>query len=1128
MSHHTGTILLGLCLLGIAMVIQGQPADAAFRNLTSAEGLPNTSVADVTQDAHGLIWIATWDGVYRFDGNKYTRITGKDCRKLASDDKGGVWMSFTSSGTLGYYDTQTDQINWYAVGKDNRSPNIAIDGSGQVWAGLNNGIVRLDPIVDTFLLDGAPLPNGVFFLEARGEGHLSFMTRDSISREFVIGWRDPEGNYRFEPLPTDRNNPEPGKSFNENFPPFGMIAVGETGLMIINEFGWAVKQNDRDPWIFRKPGNADSIANFRATAFDPEGNLWLNQADGIVRIDTASGTMTVYTNDPENPNSILPLKSLGMGNSIFIDRQGIMWVTRYGSGISTMNLYAGDFGLVKDIKGNTLPDVLSAVELQDHSYFIGARINKNSLYHFDADGQIIRLYGSSSFRAPEGRTVSKELSHPFVWALATTADGSIWAGTGWPRQGDGGLNRIRPGQSEITRFKHNPEDTNSIPDDWVMQLLVDKSERLWIHSVRKGWCWMDIESETIHRGFDRKSLGLADDTGWGNHGFINKEGNLVIGFKHQYYEVDHSTLEVSPFARLKDSTMKIYLILHDDLGRLWFTHKNGFGFLNAPYEEITYYYDITQGNFPADEVSTLNLDDQGQVWLATSNGIIRFDVNGEQWIHFGYERGLQDNYFSGRTNLKGPSGKIYFSGTAGANIIDPARIRTNPYPPDMVFTRLKLDDTPIFPGPDNPLEQPIEVASNITVGPEVSVISIDFAAIHFAGSRASRFQYMLEGFDRDWRDGGSVGNATYTSLPHGNYSLRIRGANLDGVWSDGNDSLEIRILPPWYKTWWAYLTYAVLFILTLVLFDRYQRRRLVTREREKTREKELAQAREIKKAYTELKATQKQLVHAEKMASLGELTAGIAHEIQNPLNFVNNFSDVNGELLDELSEEIEKGNPDEIKAIIQDLKDNEEKIKHHGKRADSIVKGMLQHSRSSNGQKKPTDLNALADEYLRLAYHGLRAKDKSFNAEFRLEADDQLPKVNAVPQDIGRVLLNLINNAFYAVDRKAKEGGDGYKPTVVVSTRHTNEKVEIRVKDNGNGIPNKLMDKIFQPFFTTKPTGEGTGLGLSLSYDIVTKGHGGSIEVHSKEGEGTTFLILLANQTQSTDTVKSNKKTEKQ
>jgi signal transduction histidine kinase len=280
----------------------------------------------------------------------------------------------------------------------------------------------------------------------------------------------------------------------------------------------------------------------------------------------------------------------------------------------------------------------------------------------------------------------------------------------------------------------------------------------------------------------------------------------------------------------------------------------------------------------------------------------------------------------------------------------------------------------------------------------------------------------------------------------------------------------------------------------------------------KTAEKDLieikAARQKAEEALYELKAAQAQLIQSEKMASLGELTAGIAHEIQNPLNFVNNFAEVSFEMIEEMWEEIEKGDLEKAKALAVDVRANLEKINHHGKRADAIVRGMLQHSRSSSGQKEPTDINALADEYLRLSYHGLRAKDKSFNASFKTAFDEKLPKINVIPQDIGRVLLNLINNAFYAVDKKAKEIEVPYKPEVVVSTKLQNGSIEIRIKDNGPGIPENIKAKIFQPFFTTKPTGSGTGLGLSLSYDIV-KAHGGELKVATKVGESTDFIIII-------------------
>ncbi len=290
-----------------------------------------------------------------------------------------------------------------------------------------------------------------------------------------------------------------------------------------------------------------------------------------------------------------------------------------------------------------------------------------------------------------------------------------------------------------------------------------------------------------------------------------------------------------------------------------------------------------------------------------------------------------------------------------------------------------------------------------------------------------------------------------------------------------------------------------------------------SRQKQKANKLLASQKAELESALTNLKSTQSRLVQSEKMASLGELTAGIAHEIQNPLNFVNNFSEVSNELIDELVDEANKGNFDDARRIANDVKQNLEKVSHHGKRADSIVKSMLQHSQSGSGKLELTDINQLCDECLRLSYHGLRAKDKSFNAKFDTNFDANLEKINVVPQEIGRVVLNLINNAFYAATEKKKNNTTGFEPTISITTKKQGarpggpvgrDKIEISVKDNGAGIPQNILDKIFQPFFTTKPTGQGTGLGLSLSYDIV-KTHNGEIKVLTEPGKGTTFIVLL-------------------
>lgn len=357
-----------------------------------------------------------------------------------------------------------------------------------------------------------------------------------------------------------------------------------------------------------------------------------------------------------------------------------------------------------------------------------------------------------------------------------------------------------------------------------------------------------------------------------------------------------------------------------------------------------------------------------------------------------------------------------------------------------------------------------------------------------------------------------------------------------------NDVIEVAA-PKFHDEYhdWLEIASAFAFILCFVIwFYAQKQRKVLLKEREDRLREEMAskaqkesleylvaertmelteQKEELQKAIEDLKSTQNQLIQSEKMASLGELTAGIAHEIQNPLNFVNNFSEVSVELCQELEEEVDKTaisdeDKDYIKGIIADLSQNQQKITHHGKRADSIVKGMLQHSRASSGEKEAVEINALADEYMRLAYHGLRAKDKEFNAALVTDFDPNIGKVMVMPQDLGRVFLNLFTNAFYAVAEKKRmltEAGklNDYKPEVKISTKMFAGKLYIRVTDNGTGMPDQVKAKIFQPFFTTKPTGQGTGLGLSMSYDIITNAHNGMLDVETIPGEKTEFKITI-------------------
>ena len=553
----------------------------------------------------------------------------------------------------------------------------------------------------------------------------------------------------------------------------------------------------------------------------------------------------------------------------------------------------------------------------------------------------------------------------------------------------------------------------------------------------------------------------------------------------------------------------INYIFEDSEGIVWIATANSLLRFDPATEKIDR-YDQKDGP-PSSQINSIIEDLDRNLWINTSAGLSKMNKNisKDKWnfVNFDSQDGLQ-GFTASKANWIGKDGEIFLGGIDGITYFYPGKI--NEVKPDIVIEDIKISDVSLKSDSSAvKLKKSIMKLDELNLSFTQNNISFEFAAINFSRPEKNKMIYKLEGFNDHWVS-TDRNFASFTNLNPGEYTFKVKGSNGDGVWNNEGRSLLIIISPPWWRTTSAYIGYFLLFAGLIFGIDRFQRRRVIEKERAVSKEKELVQAKEIEKAYNELKATQTQLIHKEKMASLGELTAGIAHEIKNPLNFVNNFSDISRELLDELKIELQNGDKNEVLEIIENLNQNLEKINHHGKRADSIVKGMLLHSRGNSGEKIPTDINNLLDEYVNLAYHGIRARNKEFNISIEKDFDETLDRVNIVQQDISRVFLNIVNNACYAADQKRRENDhDNFAPQIKVSTKNFDDKVEIHICDNGNGIPPDLLDKIFQPFFTTKPTGEGTGLGLSLSYDIITKEHGGELKVDSRQGEFSDFIITL-------------------
>jgi signal transduction histidine kinase len=660
---------------------------------------------------------------------------------------------------------------------------------------------------------------------------------------------------------------------------------------------------------------------------------------------------------------------------------------------------------------------------------------------------------SGAFVQYRNDTSSTSLRSNFINDIDVSSDSRLWLATG-----GGGLELFNPITNEFTHYVTIPEDTNSISNDLVNVVLEEAKDTVWL--------------------------------GFNNNGGVDRFSPQTGRFHHYL------------------PGLSIFDILKDRQGRLWVGSQNGLYHYNKENDEFSQYFGENMDLSLNTIIYSIIDDDQNNLWVGTPLGIYKVDHQSGNMILYGDENGVNGDFLFYNSVYQQAEGKILFGYFGGYLEIYPDKLTVLPGTSSNYFVQFWINDTEVHSTSGSPFTKSIMFSNEIVLDYDQNVFSIGSASIDFRATEDKRIYYMLENYENDWRTAAPGERANYFKVPPGKYTFRIKSINSNnGSWSE--ESIAVQISPPWWLSWWAYAGYGLIFIAGVFIVDRFQRKRLIEKERERMKDKELAQAREIEKAYNDLKITQKQLIQSEKMASLGELTAGIAHEIQNPLNFVNNFADVSADLVDEMNEEMTAGNVEDARDIGKDLKDNLDKITHHGQRASSIVKGMLQHSRASDGKKEPTDINALADEYLRLAYHGLRAKDKSFNADFKLAADESLAPISVVPQDMGRVLLNLINNAFQSVYARKQEEPEGYQPTVEVVTLKTPSSVEIRVKDNGGGIPEDILEKIFQPFFTTKSSGDGTGLGLSLSYDIVHKGHGGELKVESKEGIGTEFIVIL-------------------
>jgi signal transduction histidine kinase/ligand-binding sensor domain-containing protein len=1132
-------------------VADRQNFNPRFEVFTLPGDIYGNSVQGMVQDKTGFLWFATQGGLlqydgqnfvtYRYDVNNPNSLSNDYIESVFLDSRGLLWMTHWQQGALTTFDTERGVFTRYQHDPDNPeslSGNVLScvteDHQGFIWIGGEHGLDRYDPKTGKFthFRHDPEDPNSLSYNRVRA------LYVDKAGTLWV------------------------GTGFPWD------LSTSEGGLNRYNP------ENETFTRFLHDPEDPTSIGNnkVRSILEDSRGNFWIGTGgDGLHLMDRKKGIFQRLTNDPLNPDKLSgpwrpgPIPAFSDSSthisSIFEDDEGRIWITAFPGGLTLFDPASGvcrkfklssgvielstDFlwqtyqtndGTLWITTGGDGQTVYKIKQYDDLFPFFDIPANEDesrSLSHGiikDRSGNIWighdhPVYLERIDRQTGSRTVIKigepQLPVTNIHALTIDREGNIWVGT------DRGQFRGNPETSVFQLFKP-PGISDAVSQSFFYQVLHSRSGHFWIGSFLNGLFRFDpTTGDFVNYRHDPNDPGSLGGNIIGSI-YEDNEGNIWVGGGAPFGDISNplfldrinvQTNKIERFLKAGKQLGMLSYITEDNNGNIWFTDwLNGLQKLNPVtgiFKSFTPYNSLLPSNY----LLSLVKSGDGKLWLSDQHSIIEFDPESETMSVYSTNMGIRNAYDHYNSGYQADDGELFFSRKGGFHAFYPDQIlqHKNNRLPDIRITGFNLL------GDQNPsaasefFEKPIWQTTAIRLAHNQNLFSFSIACFDFYEAISSQLQFMLEGYDKGWRKDVRDGETSpYINVPPGEYTFRVRGANSFGVWNMEGISMEIIILPPWWRTLWAYAFYLFVLIFGIWQIHKFQKARTIRVEREKSHERELLQAREIEKAYTKLKVTQSQLIQAEKMASLGELTAGIAHEIQNPLNFVNNFSDINSELIDELDEEAIKGNLEEVRAIAKDIKENEQKINHHGKRADAIVKGMLQHSRASSGQKELTDINVLTGEYLRLAYHGLRAKDKSFNADFKTEFDPTLPKINVIPQDIGRVLLNLMNNAFYAVQtmhavqttHTVQATHALSLPTVTVTTKNLGDRIEIAVRDNGPGIPGEIRNKIFQPFFTTKPTGEGTGLGLSLSYDIV-KAHGGEIKINSSEGKGAEFTIIL-------------------
>ena len=1103
-------VLFVLCLMATSGLAQRKSIKQyVHQTWTADDGLPQNSAASILQSRDGYIWFATQEGLARFDGVEFRVFDRRNTKELPAswyvrmkeDSAGALWLRPTgfAPGIVRYHDGVFTSFDTSNVLPHNRTITWEIDKHGTMWIGTLGGLFESkDGKYRTYTVkDGLP-GDTVFGLGLDSKENLWISTSQGLAR-LTSGKLERMTGLKEFPDTTFLRLNGPSNCFEDRrgtlwmSAPTHLLAYAAGGVtryekkkVLSNPVIQAVHEDAKGTLWFATAGGLTAFADGRFTRYnvsadedennifvikqDREGSLWLATGKGIARF--SDGAFERYDHaDGLSDNTV---------QDLLIDREGSIWVGTNGGGVDRFRdekfvTYSSKVGLNYDMVNTTLEDRTGAI-------WIGTSFGGiNRL----KDG-VITVFDNK--KGP-----------PLIGAraLGEDAEGTIWIGT------TRGLYTLK--NETITM---RSRIVNGEPDILPGAFLLTKAGQ-----------WLMGSRDTLFSYKNKKFTRIATVGKPGVRGdfigqlFEDRQGTLWIATENQLYRFKGGTPEAIGLDQ-GFTGGSVNAMYEDQEGVIWMgASDNGlFRYKDGKFASIS----PRQGLF--DYLAfTVFEDDAGYLWMSCNRGVYRVskqelnnvaDGKAESvtCTAYGTADGMESRECNGGYSPSGcklRDGRLCFVTTRGLAVVNPADIRINNVPPPVVIDRFLVE------GERQPSTESVRVPAG------KSRFEFHYAGISFTGSNDVRYRYQLSGLDKGWIDAGSRRDAYYTHLDPGEYTFRVIAANSDGIWNEAGASASFVLEPHFYQTAWFIGLVAFAFLTAGPSFYFYRMRSMKRRRAEL---EHLVQERtgELQKTLNNLKETQNQLVLSEKMASLGQLTAGIAHEIKNPLNFITNFSvlshDLTKDLRKELAAERDRVDPQraaEIESLLSDLEQNVAKINEHGKRADSIVRGMLLHSRGKSGERQETDLNALLAEYTNLAYHGMRAQDQTFNVKIETDFDPTVGKVSVVPQDLSRAFLNIVNNACYAANDKKRSLKNGFVPIVRVSAKSLPGSIEIRIRDNGNGIPQSVRDKIFNPFFTTKPAGAGTGLGLSLSYDIITQEHRGEISVDTKEGEYTEFIITI-------------------